>query len=165
MRMYTVLERPAILAAVPRDRAGPKPYFLPRTARFSISWLSSARRDGISLKKGAPGEIALVKEGFSWPAFLFGPLWAFANRMWVSGIVLLAAYAALPAYPAFWPAGAFAQPLAIAVLMLVLGLHGNDLRQRALEAAGYEVTGVVGGRGLAEAEQRLFQSLGPLYYG
>ena len=41
----------------------------------------------------------------------------------------------------------------------------GDLRQRRLEAAGYEVTGVVSGSGLADAERRLFQSLGPIYFG
>jgi hypothetical protein len=30
-----------------------------------------------------------VKRGFSWPAFLFGSLWAFARRMWLPAVTLL----------------------------------------------------------------------------
>ena len=43
----------------------------------------------------------LVQEGFSWGAFLFGPLWLLAHRLWLSALLwtvsLLAAALLLPA--------------------------------------------------------------------
>ncbi|HAD86887.1 MAG TPA: DUF2628 domain-containing protein, partial [Rhodospirillaceae bacterium] len=47
-------------------------------------------------------DVRLIKEGFSWPAFLFSFLWALWNRMWwtalglfviVSGVGLAVEYA------------------------------------------------------------------------
>ncbi|MDA0654024.1 MAG: DUF2628 domain-containing protein [Proteobacteria bacterium] len=114
-------------------------------------------------RSGKASELDLVHEGFCWPALLFGPFWAFAAGMWLTGLVLAALWAALLAGPWFWPPLVAAQPYAVTALALLLGLHGNDLRQRAREAAGYEVIGVVSGSGLVDAERRLFVALGPLY--
>jgi Protein of unknown function (DUF2628) len=33
--------------------------------------------------KNSAGKIVIVSTGFSWPAFLFGPLWALAKRQWL----------------------------------------------------------------------------------
>lgn len=114
-------------------------------------------------RSGKASEFELVHEGFCWPALLFGPFWAFAIGMWLTGLALAALWGALLVGPVFWPPAAVAQPYGIALVALLLGLHGNDLRQRAREAAGYEVIGVVSGSGLADAERRLFAALGPLY--
>ena len=35
------------------------------------------------------GSIAAVKQGWSWPAFFFAPIWALAKRMWILGGSLL----------------------------------------------------------------------------
>jgi hypothetical protein len=37
------------------------------------------------------GWVRIVPSGFSWVALVFGPLWAFANRAWLLGILLIAA--------------------------------------------------------------------------
>ena len=49
-------------------------------------------------RKGAAGDFVLVKEGFCWPALLFGPLWALYHRMWVvaAGLVSVGVIIALP---------------------------------------------------------------------
>ena len=112
---------------------------------------------------GPKKEVLLVKEGLCWAAFLFGPFWALANRMWITSLVLAAAFVTIQVYPEFWPAASFAQTVMFGLLLLGLLLHGGDLRQRGLETAGYHITGVVAGRNLGEAEQRLFCALGPLY--
>lgn len=33
--------------------------------------------------------VVSVKQGFSWPAFMFGSLWAMAHRMWVPYVLVL----------------------------------------------------------------------------
>jgi hypothetical protein len=108
---------------------------------------------------------ALVKDGFSWPAFFFGPLWALTNRMWVVGALLIAAMIGISMVPAAFDGGdAIASSLAVALAVL-LGFHGNDLRQWSLERAGYELNAVVSGSNLTDAERRLFESMGSMMYG
>ena len=36
------------------------------------------------------GRREIIKNGFSWPAFIFGPLWAWRRRMVLLGFSLLA---------------------------------------------------------------------------
>ena len=108
--------------------------------------------------------LVLVKEGFCWPALLFGPLWALGHRMWpvAAGIVAIGLVLAfLPQW--FWSGGVVAD-LGTLALLAVLGVEGNDLRELTLRWQGYDFSGVVGGRGLADAEQRLFTAVGPAFY-
>lgn len=103
-------------------------------------------------------EIELVREGFAWPAFIFGPLWLIANRMWL----VLAGFAAL------WtlvqlvfmvlPGGAKAVGLAWLVISLGFGLEANELRRWTLARRGYRTIAAVAGNSLDECEHRFFQS-------
>lgn len=79
----------------------------------------------------------LVREGFSWGAFLFGPFWLLANRLWLPALLwfvaagmalLLASAGGAPALPA---------------LQFLLGCHARDLRRRALARRGYAQAHVV----------------------
>ena len=51
----------------------------------------------------APGDAGtleravLVKDGFSWGAFVFSFFWFFAHRLWIAGLIVLIAAAALGA--------------------------------------------------------------------
>lgn len=82
----------------------------------------------------------LVPEGFSFWAFLFGPLWLFRHRCWLAGLIALVAFALASLAPA--PFGT-ALPLALAVL---LGFHGHDLRRWTLERKDMPASHVVLGR-------------------
>ncbi len=106
----------------------------------------------------------LVKDGFSWPAFFFGPLWALSNRMWVVGALVIVALIAIGMLTRSMDGGA-AQPWLLLGLALLLGLHGNDLRQWSLERSGYELTAIVGGADITDAERRLFASMGSMMFG
>ena len=102
----------------------------------------------------ADPDAVLVKEGFSWPAFLFGPLWSLWHRLWLGTL--------------FWFIGALSLSLVVDVLApgdvgqgvtgllyaLATGLHANDVRRWTLGRAGYRLDDVVAGRGMAEAERR-----------
>lgn len=103
-------------------------------------------------------EIELVKEGFSWPAFIFGPLWLIANRMWL----VLAGYAAvwLAVQLVFLalPGGANAVGLAWLLISLGFGLEANDLCRWTLERQGYQTIAAVAGNSLVDCEHRFFES-------
>ena len=97
-----------------------------------------------------PAPPRLVPEGFSWWAFLLGPLWLLAKRLWLPllGWLVLAAATGLLA-PAPW---GMAAGLALALLT---GWHGRDAERWALERRGLPVSGVVLGRDEEEAILRL----------
>lgn len=95
----------------------------------------------------------LVPERFSWGAAIFGPLWLWARRAWIAGIIALCAGIAtgsLAPQPWRW-----ALSLALAAL---LGLFGQDLRRWSLGRRGYVLAHVVAARDRDEALARLLAS-------
>jgi hypothetical protein len=92
----------------------------------------------------------LVREGFSWGALLFGPLWLATHRAWIAAVIALAASVLIVALAN--DASAASLLLALAVL---LGLSGNDLRRWALDRRGYLLSQVVAARNEIEALGRL----------
>jgi hypothetical protein len=83
----------------------------------------------------------LVKEGFAWGAFLFGPLWFAASRAWVLALL----YAALVVlFFVFMPnRGGVVILTGVAVLA---GLLGRDLVRWSLEHRGYTLAHVLAAR-------------------
>ena len=102
-------------------------------------------------RAGRPSRRApvLVREGFSWGAFLFGPFWLVANRLWLPAALWLVAAAA--AVPLASVGGAVALP----ALQFLLGCHARDLRRRALARRGYAQAHVVAERDEERALARL----------
>jgi hypothetical protein len=94
----------------------------------------------------------LVREGFSWGALLFGPIWLAAHRAWIPAVLAAVAFililALLHGDAADW---------LLAALVLLLGLSGHDLRRWSLDHRGYLQTQVVAARNETEALQRLLE--------
>ena len=92
----------------------------------------------------------LVREGFSWGAFLFGPLWLLAHRAWIAAALAVAGLLLAGSTP-FGPLLGFG-------LFLLLGLFGNDLRRWSLRRGQFELAHVVVGRSREEALLRLLSN-------
>ena len=94
----------------------------------------------------------LVREGFSWAALLFGPLWLAAHRVWIPAALAVAAAVlivlSLRGDVAGW---------VLIALVLLLGLSGHDLRRWSLDHRGYLQTQVIAARNETEALQRLLE--------
>jgi hypothetical protein len=102
-----------------------------------------------ALLKG-DAEPVLVKEGFAWGAFCFGPFWLAAHRAWIAAGLSLAAFvliAVLLPQPA--------RDVLLLALACALGFAGNDLWRWALEKRGYLLLHVLAARGEEEALGRL----------
>ena len=80
---------------------------------------------------------ALVREGFSWGVFLFGPFWLLLRGLWLAALLWLAAVAAAALLA---PAAAAA---VLPALQFLLGCHARDLQRRALARRGYAQAHVV----------------------
>jgi len=100
-------------------------------------------------------DMALVKEGFSWPGLVFAGLWALWHRMWLAAVAIFAVFAIVSGLLA--GAGPAAQALASALLGLGLGLFGNDIRRWHLRRRGFAEAGAVRGENLTEAERRFLE--------
>ncbi|OCG07622.1 hypothetical protein A9G13_05175 [Gilliamella sp. wkB178] len=102
------------------------------------------------------GRIEAVKQGWSWPAFFFGIIWAIIKRLWglvgiLCGLAVLLFFISL-AFDPISSSGYYSQSqlqsaaaldsflniLAI-VVSIVLGRQGNKLRELNLTKKGYQL--------------------------
>lgn len=82
-----------------------------------------------------------VKNGWSWPAFLFTWIWAFVKRLYVIGWIALLAVMVLSSVPIpeAWLVGNL-------IISIALGAKGNELRVKRLRDSGYEEVATVEAR-------------------
>jgi len=105
---------------------------------------------------GHDPEVVLVREGFSWPAALFGPLWLLAHRLWAGLLILLLAALLLAGVGELAGLDESVMPLLGLGLAVLTGYLGPEAWRWSLARRGYGLVDVVGGRNLGEAERRLF---------
>jgi hypothetical protein len=95
----------------------------------------------------------LVREGFSFGALLFGPIWLIAHGAWIpaAGAFVLA----IPLLLLTHPPASLILLLGLAVL---LGLSGRDLVRWSVTRRGFLQSTVVTGRNEYEARERLLSA-------
>jgi hypothetical protein len=98
-----------------------------------------------------------VRDGFSWAAFLFGPLWMLRHRLWLALIVYLIVVSALSAALRAVDAGGAAAAVGLLVALLV-GFEASSLRRYRLARRHWRNVGVVVGDDLESAERRFFDA-------
>ena len=100
--------------------------------------------------------LAFVKEGFSWPAALFAPLWLLVKRLWLAFVAYVVAVSALglglPALDAEHWTG-----FALIAVHVLIGFEADTLRRRKLERRGWRLVGTVTGPNLVDCERRFFE--------
>ncbi|MBG0808312.1 DUF2628 domain-containing protein [Methylosinus sp. H3A] len=109
----------------------------------------------------SPERIVFLRDGFSTPAFLFGPLWLLWRRAWLPAVLWTAALALI-----FGAGVAFGiDPEAASVLQLalgaLLGLEGPRLVAWSLERKGYTESAVMVADNIDEAEDVFFANWRP----
>jgi len=100
--------------------------------------------------------LVFIRDGYSWSAAIFAPLWLLAHRLWwpLLGYILL--IGGLEFAARAWPAGAGQLGLLVAALHLIIGFEANTLRRWDLDRRGWQNLGVVTGRNGEESERRFF---------
>lgn len=102
----------------------------------------------VHLRDGSPA--VLVREGFSWGAALFGPLWLALHRAWIACAFAVAIGIALstlgrgPAATVLWLG-----------FLFLLGLFGRDLYRWGLARRRYTLAHVIAARDADAAYARL----------
>ena len=98
-------------------------------------------------------QAVLVRDGFSWPAFLVPPLWLLWHRLWAEAIVALLILGAFTGLGEAMGAGA-AGSLAGLLVSLYVGLEGQAMRIAGLMRRGFRQWGVVEAANADEAYMR-----------
>ena len=102
-------------------------------------------------KEGDRPRTRLVREGASFWAFVFGPLWLAAHGLWLALLGYLVASVALAlAVPPEWA------PAAGIAFQFLFALHARDLERWTLRRRGYALHGVVAG---ADHEDALLRAV------
>ncbi len=103
--------------------------------------------------------LLLVKEGFSWPAFVFTFLWALWGRMWWPAIVLFSTVILVGWAAVELGIGEGAETIVSIALGLAIGFAGNDIRRWYLERQGYQEVALVTGRNTEDAMRRFLDDV------
>lgn len=100
--------------------------------------------------------LVFVKEGFTWSAAIFTPIWMIVHRLWwplvgyVIAIAALEGIRLLAIVPPAWPS------LLSLALHVLVGFEADTLRRWKLDRLGWTMLGSVSGKNAAECERRFF---------
>jgi Protein of unknown function (DUF2628) len=120
------------------------------------SWVVLEAPPGAAVPEGE--ELVFLRDGFSFLAFLFPPLWLLWHKLWVEAAVTFAVL--LGAAAAEQIAGlSVSAPLQLLVSIFV-GLEGNSFRIARRRRRGWEEIAVVDARNADDAETRYLEGEG-----
>lgn len=98
-------------------------------------------------------ELVLLRDGFSFLAFIFPPLWLLWHRLWIEAV---AVFAVLMVAAVLENALGFAASAPISLLVSIfVGLEGNAMRIAGRRRHGWNMIAVIDARNIDEAELRL----------
>ena len=101
-------------------------------------------------------DIVFVKDGFSWPAFLFTAVWALWHRLWLFALIVLASGFAVGMITDVLDLDPLTDAAVGFAWAVLVGFEANDARRRALARRDYDVEDIVLGQNLVQAEHRFF---------
>lgn len=93
------------------------------------------------------GRFEAVKQGWSWPGFLFGAIWTLVKRLWTIGLVIIAAafvFQAIIVTSGSEELAAMSNVVGL-IIAVVIGLNGNNWREKDLLKRSYKNQGIVEG--------------------
>ena len=98
---------------------------------------------GYKIFEHPDGKVEVVKQGWSWPAFVFTFFWLLVKRMWVLAGIIFASFLII-VFIGGVAGGAIEKSLdeilsiANIMIMVVFGLKGNNLKEKNLLSRGFD---------------------------
>ncbi|WP_296117595.1 DUF2628 domain-containing protein [uncultured Neisseria sp.] len=87
--------------------------------------------------KNPAGQYEAVKQGWSWPAFFFGGIWACVKKIWDLGITLII-WSIILQFTVRDLSVAHLLFMISLIIKIILGGYGNSLREKNLINRGYQ---------------------------
>ncbi len=113
--------------------------------------------DGEADQAAAFDRARLVKLGFSWGAFLFGPVWALAHRLWRPLAAFIVGAVVLGYLITIGVIGTGAAVGLYILYALYLGIEGRALLEAALARRGQPLADIVCAADRSTAERAFFE--------
>src|SRR5262245_54267733 len=107
---------------------------------------------------GNPDRFVFVRDGFSFWAFLFGPLWMLRHRMWIVLLGYILLVIALEVIQQSLRVSSSASLIVSLLLMFLVGFEAATLRRFTLGRRKWVNVGVIVGDDLESAERRFFDA-------
>lgn len=100
--------------------------------------------------------VELVREGFSFWAFVLNVVWLAGNRLWLAFFIYAALIVIVVQLGQYTGASEVSMGMLQLALQLLLGLSAHDIQRARLARKGYRETGVVVAESELIATQRAF---------
>jgi hypothetical protein len=104
-----------------------------------------------------PEQFVFVRDGFSFPALMFGALWMLRHRMWLVLLGYIVLAVALASVLGLYGSASVAF-IVWTLLALLIGFEAATLRRFTLARRGFRMVGLVVGDDLDLAERRFFDA-------
>ncbi|MEQ8246837.1 MAG: DUF2628 domain-containing protein [Alphaproteobacteria bacterium] len=105
------------------------------------------------------GSLIFIKDGFCWPALFLPFVWPLWRGLWLAAIVVLAVLVAASVLVGQGLLAPLTGGVVEALVALVMGFEGNNLRRWTKSRRGWREVGTVSGRRLADAERAFFAAV------
>jgi hypothetical protein len=103
--------------------------------------------------------VKFVRDGFSWPAFILGPIWMLFHRLALVAVLWLAVVLVLGAVTRLVGVSSGTALLVFLLLAFLIGLEASTLQSWTLKRRGWREIGIVVADELEAAERRFFDEL------
>jgi uncharacterized SAM-binding protein YcdF (DUF218 family) len=104
-------------------------------------------------------DLIFIKDGFCWPALILPFVWPLWRGLWLVAVVVIAMLVAASMLVDQGLLAPLTGGVIEAVVALVMGFEGNNLRRWVKARRGWREVGTVSGRCLADAERAFFSEI------
>lgn len=101
--------------------------------------------------------LVFVKDGLSWTALLFAPIWLLAKRYWLALLIYLVLAAVLLGGLSLLPISPTWYVLAYLALNIIVAFEADSIGRWSLDRKGYHMIGTVSGASTRDCERRFFE--------
>jgi uncharacterized protein DUF2628 len=109
-----------------------------------------------AVRRADADRFVFVRDGFHFWAFLFGPLWFIAHRLWLALVAYFVVIAAIVGVMVALRTGADARGLVLLIVALLAGYEAANAQRWTLSRGWWRELGVVVADDAESAERRFF---------
>ena len=102
-----------------------------------------------------------IREGLSWSALFFAPLWLLSKKLWLEFTTYLIIAALLIAGSSFFGLNPQWVVWGLVAMHLIIAIEADTVQRAGMRRAGWRTLGAVTGQSTDECERRFFEAWMP----